>query len=379
MSIRNRKAPHQTRHVSGHAASHYSTPVSARTYRRRRLMVGTAAALVVACVAGSVISDISASRSLDDVASSSSSAPADKSAANKDAGSEAAKTLTPTETALNGIAGLDGTAQISASGFALDSNAQMQLEQELSVFSSYGYSASFVMVDMTTGKALSSYSGTARYSASAIKGPYVLSLAATGALDLDVVSQGATESDAYIQQLIDQAITVSDNDAYVTLYDTYGAAPFAQWAAQAGTDADVTEAKYLYLSAGDMARMWAQGYDFLFDANADGASVSSDASSSSSAASSSASDSARQWLAGEFGDTLNSSIHMALGDEYAVYSKAGWINGEGDYYALNDAGIVSSASGDYVLAVMTDACGEYGLLTDLIALLDSIHSASMSA
>lgn len=369
MSIRNRKAPHQTRHVSGHAASHYSAPVSARTYRRRRLMVGTAAALVVACVAGSVISDISASRSLDDVTSSSSSAQADKSVANKDAGNEAAKTLTPTEAALDGIAGLDGAAQISASGFALDSNAQMQLEQELSVFSSYGYSASFVMVDMTTGKALSSYSGTARYSASAIKGPYVLSLAATGALDLDAVSQGVTESDAHIQQLIDQTITISDNDAYVTLYDTYGSAPFAQWATQAGTDADVTEAKYLYLSAGDMARMWAQGYDFLFDADADGA----------SATSSSASDSARQWLAGEFGDTLNSSIHMALGDEYAVYSKAGWINGEGDYYALNDAGIVSSASGDYVLAVMTDACGEYGLLTDLIALLDSIHSASMSA
>ena len=78
-------------------------------------------------------------------------------------------------------------------------------------------------------------------------------------------------------------------------------------------------------------------------------------------------------------DSLNSNIHRALGDSTTVYTKAGWISGEGDLYALNDGGIVASSSGAYVLSVMTDACGRNDLLTELVDVVDSVHSGAMLA
>ncbi|MCB5643799.1 hypothetical protein LIP41_08550, partial [Bifidobacterium animalis] len=52
---------------------------------------------------------------------------------------------------------------------------------------------------------------------------------------------------------------------------------------------------------------------------------------------------AREWLASSMHHSLNSSNDAAHGGEenpdgMVVLSKAGWINGAGDYYALNDAG-----------------------------------------
>ena len=91
------------------------------------------------------------------------------------------------------------------------------------------------------------------------------------------------------------------------------------------------------------------------------------------------SDEALQWLSGDMTDSLNSNIHRALGDSTTVYTKAGWISGEGDLYALNDGGIVASSSGAYVLSVMTDACGRNDLLTELVDVLDSVHSGAMLA
>ncbi|MCH9275702.1 class A beta-lactamase-related serine hydrolase [Bifidobacterium amazonense] len=319
---------------------------------------------------------------------------------------EAQAKPTPTETALDGIGQIDGSAQVSTVGFTLDTDTQVQLEDELNTFAAYGYGVSFVLVDMTSGKTLASYADAARYSASAIKGPYVLSLAETGTIDLTAAYEAATDDDATTQYLIDQTITVSNNDTYKELHDTYGTDAFATWAKSAGVSVDVTQGSYLNMSAADLARMWAKGYGYLFgsadtgsadtgSAGSDGAdSADGDASAGTSTAGSgsagtsadnttqTASDldsAARQWLAGEYSDTLNSTIHMALGGQYSVYTKAGWINGEGDYYALNDAGIVRSSSGDYVLAVMTSAADEYELVSGLVSMLDTIHSASMTA
>lgn len=322
--------------------------------------------------------------------------------AGDDAGDSAADGIAAmVEAALAGIDELDdgdvgsASAMIATSGFTLDVTSQTQLEQELAVFSSYGYDAAFVLVDMTSGRTLAAEYDALRYPASSIKGAYVLSLAASGAIDLDAVYQSTDVTGGAVRQLIDQAISVSDNDSYATLYEMYGASPFVQWAADAGATSDLTVGAYPYLSAGDLARLWVQGYGYLFadaaddagdaddaDGTADGAGGAVDAADgtdSADGADAGATTESRAWLAGEFSDTLNSSIGMALGDTCAVYTKAGWINGEGGYYALNDAGIVAAESGDYVLAVMTDACGEYGLLIDLIAMLDSIHTSAMAA
>lgn len=70
-------------------------------------------------------------------------------------------------------------------------------------------------------------------------------------------------------------------------------------------------------------------------------------------------------------------------DEFAelLHPRGPWRCGhrvhEGGLYALNDAGLVMSQSGTYVLAVLTNACGRNDLLTSLIGTLDAVHSGDM--
>lgn len=295
-------------------------------------------------------------------------AQSDETTSSIDTSSKVAKAVpqpaeTGVEAALADLDALNDSARIATSGFTLNTDARSSLEQELSIFDSCGYSVSFVLTDMTTGATLASYAGDDKYSASAIKAPYIFSAAATGEMDLDAAWQGAQGldgGDATTAQLLENTITVSDNDSYLSLYLTYRDKASVPWAKQYGVSLDGE--LYTCFSAEDLARMWVGGYDFLFpEGKAD----------------STASTEARQWLGGLFNDTLNSTINMALADRYTVYTKAGWINGEGDLYALNDAGIVASDSGDYVLAVLSDACGEYDLLGDLVTVLDDIHTSNM--
>lgn len=314
---------------------------------------------------------------------------------------------TAAERAVAAVGKLDGAADVSTSGFMLSDDDRATLDQAVEAVTSAGYHVSVTMIDMTTGRALAVHGGDARYSASAIKGPYILSLAATGTIDLDAVAQSSdadptglgatgkpvstagsdrtgtsgedesaiasdmalTSTGAGMNQLIAQTITVSDNSSFAALHRTYGSGSFAAWATRAHVDADVKAHAYPDISSADMARMWAMGCGYLFDGDSTLAVHGSTPATS---------DDARQWLAGEFADTLNSTIHDALGDVdgYAVYTKAGWID-DGDYHALNDAGIVANGSGRYVLAVMADAAGQYDLVAELVGALDDIHSSAM--
>ena len=119
--------------------------------------------------------------------------------------------------------------------------------------------------------------------------------------------------------------------------------------------------------------MWVKTYGYLF-ADAEGEPNAGETASAP----------AREWLASSMHHSLNSSIDAAHGGEEnpdgtVVLSKAGWINGEGDYYALNDAGIVlpSGESGNepgYAIAIMSNACGRNDLLADLAGTLHNILS-----
>ncbi|KFI95715.1 serine hydrolase [Bifidobacterium stellenboschense] len=376
-------------------------------YRRRRIVVGTAA-LAVICFVVAVVAHVPGWLSdADDAVSAAAGHPTlSRAAATKP------RTLTVAERAVAALGKLDGKADVSTEGFTLSDDDRAALDQAVATVTSAGYGVSVTMVDMTTYRALAVHGGDARYSASAIKGPYILALAATGTVDLDAVAQSSdsdptgvgadgkpvssgdgdatgatgaasgedesaiasdmtlTSTGAGVNQLIAQAVTVSDNSSFAALHRTYGSGSFAAWATRAHVGADVTSGAYLDISSTDMARMWTMGYGYLFHGDSTLAVRGSKPVTS---------DEARQWLAGEFTDTLNSSIHNALGDSdgYAVYTKAGWID-DGDYKALNDAGIVSTGSGDYVLAVMTDAVGQYDLVAGLVSALDGVHSSAMA-
>lgn len=377
-----------------------------RVYLRRRIVVGTAA-LAVVCLIVAVIAHVPVwlGVSGDTVGDTVDAMRGHPTLARRAAAKPRA--LTSAERALDSIDALDGKADISVEGFTLPADEHTKIDQALAAFTSAGFGASVVMVDMTTDRALSLKGDATRYSASAIKGPYVLSLAATGAIDLDAVESqsdanpagigadgkpvstgggagGATGEDenaiaadealaatgAGVNRLIARTVEVSDNDAFAALHRTYGTDAFAQWATRARTDVNVTAGAYLDMSAADLARLWVMGYGYLFDGDALAVGGSHPSTS----------DVARQWLAGEFTDTLNSSIRDALGgrDGYTVYTKAGWIDGEGGYHVLNDAGIVRNGSGGgYVIAVMTDAVGRYDLLSALVSTLDGVHESVM--
>lgn len=69
-----------------------------------------------------------------------------------------------------------------------------------------------------------------------------------------------------------------------------------------------------------------------------------------------------------------SPIRSMLGSQYNTKSKAGWIGMPG-YHAANDAGIVSTPKGRYVLAIMSNADGKLGLLNELVLSLNNIYKS----
>ena len=281
-----------------------------------------------------------------------------------DTATDAATAVNPTQTALAGINALDGGATVSTTGFTLDTDSQLAIESQIGNFESAGYTVSFVLADVTTGRAMAYNADTQIYSASAIKAPYLMALASSGAIDVNAVYQAGDEQAAALKHDIDQVLTISDNASYARIREQYGYDSFNTWAQQAGATTQMAEyGGYAYTSARDMAKLWSAGYGVLFDHQTSGADAISDE--------------ALQWLSGDMTDSLNSSIHSALGDANTVYTKAGWINGEGDFYALNDGGIVASSAGNYVLTVMSDACGRSDLMTDLVSTLDSVHAGVM--
>lgn len=272
-------------------------------------------------------------------------------------------------TAFANLRSTDTAAAISAAGVTLSNAESAQLQHAISAYHEQGFEVSFAVVDMRTGAVIMSFANVPRYSASSIKAPYILSLAQTGAIDLDAVSTSVDADAAYLNQLITATLTVSDNDSYDSLYRRYGTSPFTAWTAGYTFDAPLS-GYYEFLTASDLARLWVLGYQYLFSdmapAKADGAEP--------------ASQQARAWFAQQMRGSLNSSIQMAHAESEEVYTKAGWIYGEGDLYALNDAGIVLPAGAHdlqmhpqgYVLAILSDACGRNDLLNKLATAVDDV-------
>lgn len=289
------------------------------------------------------------------------------------------------QTTLDNLAKVDGSATISTEGFTLSDADRQKIQDEINTFTEAGYSAAFVVADLNNGAVLAYDGGEAKYSASSIKGPYVLSLAATGTIDLDDVMNQVDSAAATDNWYITNAIQISDNNCYFGLFNEYGKAPIVDWMSDTAIQHNVgdlgDDVPYTNLSAIDLALMWTKAYEYMF----------TDTTDESAAAAGKASVAAREWLASNYQDTLNSSIHMALGDNNRLMTKAGWIS-EAGYYALNDGGLVfpgldgTSSEGGvavtsrptaYVMTLLTDACGEYDMVSGLASTLDEVYQSSM--
>lgn len=213
------------------------------------------------------------------------------------------------------------------------------LAEAIALFENKGYDLGFVLVDLNSGAAVSYRAGVEVYSASVIKAPYIFSLLEAGY---------EPTNDMYL------AGNQSDNDAYKRLRTSYGNEVFADWIDGTGIPYKQSQSRYITTTPLDLCRMFYKGQELLL-----GDETYSD------------------WARGTFTDSLNSAAALTLGNDNAVYSKAGWISSSGTYHSSSytNAAIVDDGVNPYVIALMSNSPGYTGLeLTkELIPVLDQLH------
>lgn len=147
----------------------------------------------------------------------------------------------------------------------------------------------------------------------------------------------------------------SDNDAYHDLLHAFGLSEYASWLTANGAPIAAKRGyRYYYpdTTASELASLWEEIYRF---------GTSGKASASE--------------LTGYLAQTNFSPIAEELRDTYEVWSKPGWYPlDENDIPATNDAGIVFSDTGAYVIAIMTDMSSNLDGLKPLIVALDAAHA-----
>lgn len=237
-------------------------------------------------------------------------------------------------------------------GFA-SSTGYAQLTQAVGGFEDEGHQLSFYLKDLTTGATVSYQADESYYPASSIKGPYVVAIYET------LVDTGRTRASA-VAGLAESAIVNSDNNAFRSLREAYGASVFGTWLQSFGFDTSGYGGSYSYrvyyyphTSATQLAQMWEHMYEYL----------------------SSGTDSA-DYLVSLFEQREVSPIADAVGDKYKSWGKAGWYpsrSGMGARPATVDAGIVFADSKPYLVVAMSDAPSELEALTTVFVGLEDAH------
>lgn len=230
---------------------------------------------------------------------------------------------------------------------SFESSTQLTLlEQAVSAFESRGYGLSFVVYDLNTGNEISYKADTLRYSASSVKGPYCLALYSTAEKNGQELNASA---------LVRPTLEVSNNTTYFQLRATYGDEVFRSWLEDLGIEPDraqkMTENSFMDVSANEMCDIWTQGYFYLVSGSAGATELGSYLSA--------------PW---------NSVIHALVDGTYQSWSKPGWYPG-GEDSATNDAGIVRSDCGDYVLVMLTTAPEDFEALMPVADALNAAHGA----
>lgn len=215
-----------------------------------------------------------------------------------------------------------------------------QFSQALNTMQTEDYA--YYVKDLNSGWEMCFNEDTEYYSASAIKGPYVISVLMNDPTALD-------RSESSIRA----AITVSDNNAYKHLRKVYGHPVFDNWLASFGCESAQREYDYAYVTAREMGMMWEQIYHYF----------QSD-------------DPTAAYCKDIFEGVFHSFLSENIGSKYTVYSKAGWITGP-YYTSENDAGLVMQPDHPYVIAILSTSYCETDKLGELAGALDAIHELAV--
>jgi beta-lactamase class A len=236
--------------------------------------------------------------------------------------------------------------KVTADGDFATTEAFNQLDDAVEAFEAKGYDLGFEMVDLKTGKGVSLNEDTSFYPASSIKAPFVISLYKE-LFDEEGVSTSVATT-------CENCVVNSDNQAFVSLVDTYGKSYLEKWLDESGIAYDqesLSSDYYPYLTPDQLATMWKAASPYLAGSTKGGATCAKLLSS-----------------------TGISSIREVVGSKYKVMSKAGWYPDTGSYAATVDAGIVAADTGSYVVAIMSNAPEDFASLEKIVDALNIAHA-----
>ena len=211
--------------------------------------------------------------------------------------------------------------EITAFGdFEITAGNQLVLQQEIDKFSAKGYDVGLVVMNMNSLSGFSYNADGRIYSASTIKGPYVASL---------VKSDNSLLEKEKVR--IEATLIRSSNYDYESLRDAYGDECFIDFLSSTGSDFQIdTTRNYQYLTPRALANLWAESYVF-FESGETG-----------------------ERLGGLFENPVVSPIKNVFSDNFTTRTKAGWVE-KNSIRITNDAGIVYTDNGDYLIVIMTTA------------------------
>lgn len=215
------------------------------------------------------------------------------------------------------------------------------LEEQIAELEEQDVTLGIVVRDLETGYELAYNADERLYPASSIKAAYC-------AMVCEEFGGAGELSDVLANCLIN-----SSNEAYAELRETFGLEAFGSWLEEVGAESAADQARsygYPDISASDLASVWEEIYRFgsSGEAGADG-----------------------------LVECLSRTNYTALGgllrDDYEVWAKPGWYpTDEYDLTSTNDAGVVFSDCGPYVVVVMTSMNSD---LRGLLPLVDAINAA----
>ena len=176
----------------------------------------------------------------------------------------------------------------------LSDRSLVSLNNALSYYDNNGYEASYLIMDLGTGRGIAGNVDVPIYGASSFKGPYCAYV-----VNKEFPNDIDRASSSRLTQ-VENTIVWSDNSSYGKLRRTYGNDGMEAWLAEAGVDtALVNDTYFPTYTARQSALMWLKIYEYLTTADT----------------------SAAQWLSDTFGKTEVSFLRNgALGTTSAGHT-----------------------------------------------------------
>lgn len=229
------------------------------------------------------------------------------------------------------INSIDSEKEITAFGnFELTEEKKNLLQREIDKLTKKRYKTGFVVMNLNSLEGFSYNADEKIYSASAIKGPYVVSL---------VKSDNAVFEKE--KKRIEAMLVRSSNHDYEDLRDRYGDKCFIDFSSKTGNDLKIdTTRNYQLVTPKNLAHLWLGSYLFFESGEAG------------------------EKLGKAFETPQISPIDKVFSDEFITRTKAGWIT-KNKIHVTNDAGIVYTENGAFLIVVMTTAPCDFSVVENI--------------